>query len=251
MILADQASDETSIWQLVESCAYGADLPVWSDLSAGSASVLDLGCGIGRVSRRLAAEGGPVVGVDRDPDMIEDLNRLAAGEGVTALTGDVTELATLNLGRDRFETIIAPQQLLHIIGGRSSRRRLLSGVRKRLEPHGKAAFAISEILPEESQGIDVLPDIREIGEMVYASRPVAVEFNAGSLTVVRLRQVVGPDGSLRETRDEITLELIDRDSLTEELAAEGLVAEEAIEIPATDRHIASVVVVAHHDPAFP
>ncbi len=251
MILADRDSDESSIWQLVESCAYRADLPVWSELTTGSASVLDLGCGIGRVARHLAIDGGPVVGVDRDPDMIEDLNRLAAGEGITAITGDVTELTTLNLGRDRFETIIAPQQLLHIVGGESSRRRLLAGVRNRLEPGGKAAFAISEVVPDESQTVDILPDIREIGDTVYASRPVAVEFRSGSLTVVRLRQAVGSDGSLEETRDSITLDLIDRESLAAELAAEGLAADRTIEIPETDRHIASVVVVARHDPGFP
>ena len=42
MILADRASDEASIWQLVESCAYTADLSLWSELTAGSESVCSI-----------------------------------------------------------------------------------------------------------------------------------------------------------------------------------------------------------------
>ena len=175
MILADRASDEASIWQLVESCAYRADLPVFLELTEGSGSVLDLGCGIGRVARHLAAAGRPVLGVDRDPQMVADLNRLAGEPRVGAITGDVTEIARLDLGRERFETIIAPQQLLHILGGKPARARLLSGVVQRLEPEGIAAFAISELVPQESQSLDILPDVREIDDWVYASRPVAVE----------------------------------------------------------------------------
>ncbi|MBK8295045.1 MAG: class I SAM-dependent methyltransferase [Solirubrobacterales bacterium] len=247
MILADEASDEASIWQLVESCAYGADLAIWSELTTEGSSVLDLGCGIGRVARHLAAEGKDIVGVDRDPEMVADMNRLATEDKVVAITGDVSELASLELGRDRFEAIIAPQQLLHILGGEKHRHRLLAGVKRRLEPDGIAAFAINEVVPQESQTVDILPDLREIGESVYASRPVAVEFDPGSLTVVRLRQVVGQDGSLEETHDSITLDLIDRESLAAELAAAGLNISRMIEVPETDRHIASVIVVAGHD----
>ena len=246
MILADEAADVASIWQLVESCAYGADLAVWSELTGNASSVLDLGCGIGRVARHLAAEGRTVVGVDRDPAMVEDFNRLATESGVVAITGDVTELGPVDLGHERFEAIIAPQQLLHIVGGHDARRRLLAGVKDRLEPEGIAAFAISEVVPGESQTIEILPDLREVGDSVYASRPVAVEFDEDSLTVIRLRQVVDSEGTLEETHDRITLDLMDRDSLTAELAAAGLKTEEMIEVPETDRHIASVILTAGH-----
>jgi SAM-dependent methyltransferase len=246
LILADRASDEESIWQLVESCAYGADLPVWSRITEGSASVLDLGCGIGRVARHLAAEGKTVVGVDRDPEMVANLNRLAVEQNIVAITGDVAEVASLDLGRDRFGAIIAPQQLLHILGGQVARQRLLDGVRRRLEPDGVAAFAISELIAPENQEVEILPDVREVGESVYASRPVAVETDGTSLTVIRLRQVVDPHGSLEEFHDSITLDLMDRESLAEELAMQGLAVERTIEIPETDRHVASVVVIARH-----
>lgn len=247
MILADQDSPEAAIWQLVESCGYTADLAIWSDLTAHSPSVLDLGCGIGRVARHLAIEGRQVLGVDIDPLLVGDLNRLSEGEPVSALTGDITGLAGMDLVRDRFEAVIAPQQLLHIVGGKARRQEVIGGVKERLAPGGIAAFAISEWLAEESRPVDVLPDVREIGEWVYASRPVAVEDDGDSLTVIRVRQVVAPDGSLEESEDRITLDRMDRNTLADEIEDAGLVAVRTVEIPQTDRHIATVIVVARHD----
>ncbi len=246
MKLADSQSATESIWQWVESCAYLADLSVWSEVTAGSASVLDLGCGIGRVSRHLAAEGRSVLGVDLDPVMIADLNRLAVEQQHAAIPGDVTDLARLDLGRDRFETIIAPQQLIHILGGHARRQQLLDGVKRRLKPGGTFAFAISELVLPQTQELEILPDLRELDGWVYASRPVAVEADGETLTIVRLRQVVAPDGSLEENRDSITLDLIDRESIAEELHLAGLYPARLIEIPETERHIASLVVLARH-----
>ena len=247
MILADQDSPEAAVWQLVESCGYTADLAIWSDLTAESRSVLDLGCGIGRVARHLATDGRQVLGVDIDPILIGDLNRLAEREPVSGITGDVTDLTGMDLGRDRFEAVIAPHQLLHIVGGKTPRQKVIRGVKEHLAPGGIAAFAISEWIAEESRPVDVLPDVREIGEWVYASRPVAVEDNGDSLTVIRLREIVAPDGSLQESEDRITLDRMDRNTLADEIETAGLVAVRTVEIPQTDRHIATVIVVARHD----
>lgn len=247
MILADRHSPEAAIWQLVESCGYTADLPAWAGLTRESQSVLDLGCGIGRVARHLTTDGRNVVGLDLDPLLVDDLNRLSGTEPVSAMAGDVTELSGIDLGADRFDAVIAPQQLLHIVGGEVSRQSLIEGVKERLEPDGIAAFAISEWIAGESRQVDILPDVREIEDWVYASRPVAVEDDGDSLTVVRLRQVVAPDGSFEESHDSITLDRMDRHILADEIAEAGLVAVRAIEVPETDRHIATVIVVARHD----
>lgn len=246
MILADGDSPRSAIWQLVESCGYSADLPAWSQLTDSRPAVLDLGCGIGRVARHLAAEGRAVTGVELDPELATDLERLAAEEPVSVVTGSATRLAELDLGRDRFDAVIAPQQLLHIVGNEVARQDLLAGVRDRLEPDGLAAFAISEWISEESRSVEVLPDVREIADWVYASQPVAVEDDGESLTVIRLRQVVAPDGALEESHDRITLNRLDRHRLADELAQAGLAVEQTVEVPETDRHIATVIVVARH-----
>lgn len=246
MILADLDSPEVAIWQLVESCGYTADLPAWAELTRDSGTVLDLGCGIGRVARHLAVAGTEVTGLDFDPLLIEDLNRLSVDEPVTGVVGDASELAEIKLGYESFDAILAPQQLLHIVGGEVSRQKLIEGVKERLAPGGFAAFAISEWIPEESRSVEVLPDVREIGHWVYASRPVAVEDNGDALTVIRLRQVVAPDGSFEESHDSITLDRLDRHILAEQISEAGLAAVRTIDLPETERHIATVIVIARH-----
>jgi len=247
LILADQDSPEVAIWQLVESCGYTADLETWATVTAHYETVLDLGCGIGRVARYLALAGRDVTGIEIDPLLANDLNRLSSEESVRAITGSATRLAEVELERDRFDAIIAPQQLLHIVGGEVSRHDLIEGVRERLAPDGIAAFAISEWIPEESRQVEVLPDVREVGDWVYASRPVEVEDDGDSLTVIRLRQVVAPDGDFRESHDAIRLDRLDRHILAEELADADLTIEQIIDLPETDRHIATVIVTARHD----
>src|SRR5215470_5258763 len=56
----------------------------WLDLAPGT-RVLDVGCGIGRWSRMLAARGAEVTGVDLSPTMIAQAQQRAAAEGVTDL----------------------------------------------------------------------------------------------------------------------------------------------------------------------
>jgi SAM-dependent methyltransferase len=63
-------------------------------------SVLDAGCGTGRVSRELARRGIDVVGVDLDASMIATARRLAPD-----LTFVVDDLARLDLGR-QFEVVL-------------------------------------------------------------------------------------------------------------------------------------------------
>src|SRR5690606_8197067 len=115
------------------------------------------------------------------------------------------------------------------VGGEDARARLYEGAGRRLAPDGIAAFAISEWISEESRSVEVLPDVREIDDWVYASQPVAVEDDGDSLTVIRLRQVVAPDGTLEESHDRITLNRLDRHRLADELAEAGLEVERTID----------------------
>ena len=64
------------------------------------ASVLDAGCGTGRVGLELARQGIEVVGVDVDPSMLATARRL--GPTVRWVEGD---LATLDLGRT-FDVVV-------------------------------------------------------------------------------------------------------------------------------------------------
>ncbi|MGO8870228.1 MAG: class I SAM-dependent methyltransferase [Acidimicrobiales bacterium] len=63
-------------------------------------SVLDAGCGTGRVARELARRGVEVVGVDRDPSMIDTARRLSP-----ELTWIIEDIPDLELGR-RFDVVL-------------------------------------------------------------------------------------------------------------------------------------------------
>jgi SAM-dependent methyltransferase len=66
-------------------------------------SVLDAGCGTGRVAIELARRGIDVVGVDRDAAMLDVARRSAPG--LTWVEGDLAD-AALDLGR-RFSLVVA------------------------------------------------------------------------------------------------------------------------------------------------
>jgi 2-polyprenyl-3-methyl-5-hydroxy-6-metoxy-1,4-benzoquinol methylase len=82
--------------------ASGADVHGEADFVAGRhpSSVLDAGCGTGRVAIELARRGIEVVGVDADESMIATARRMAPD-----LTWVVADLTRYTLGR-RFEVVV-------------------------------------------------------------------------------------------------------------------------------------------------
>jgi SAM-dependent methyltransferase len=239
---------DTGLWQLVESDGYRVDLAIWAGLAArADGQVLDLGCGIGRVSHHLNCRGHPTTGVDRDPQLVSDFNRTRPDTATAALTVDVTGLLDADSAlRDRsFDLIIAPQQLLQILGGRQARADMLSAL-PRLSPRGGlAAFAICESLPEIPVDYpDVPPDLREVGGWVHSSQPVSIETTPDTVTAVRQRKSLSPDGEILVSLDAVTLDRLDRDGLEVELLEAGLTPVGSSPIPATDRHMASTLVLA-------
>ncbi len=57
--------------------------------------VLDLGCGNGRNSLYLAANGFDVTAWDKNPSIIANIQRIAQAEGLTSIQSDVRDLNTL------------------------------------------------------------------------------------------------------------------------------------------------------------
>lgn len=69
-----------------------------------SATVLDLGCGAGRIARVLAARGHAVAGVDQSPEMLE---RVPAG-----IETHLADIEGLDLGR-RFDAVLLASFLVN------------------------------------------------------------------------------------------------------------------------------------------
>jgi SAM-dependent methyltransferase len=86
----------------------------WLAVSPGT-PVLDVGCGVGRWSRRLARRGARVTGIDVSPTMVEEARRRARAEGLEDRCAfAVGNLATLALGR-RFSLVLAVTVLQHVV----------------------------------------------------------------------------------------------------------------------------------------
>ena len=246
--LADAASPvREPAWHDVENGAYLADLALWEQLAAEAAGpVLELGAGTGRVALRLAAAGAEVTALDSSELLLAELSRRAgaAGLAVETIHGDVLELE-LEL-EDRFALVIAPMQLAHLFDG-PGRRRLFELAARVLRPGGAAAFGIladgAATLSLSGASPPPLPDVRELHGWVYSSQPVEVVRDRGAIVVRRLRQLVSPAGELSEMVDVTRLEGVSAAKLESEAAAGGLEPRERFEVPATDDHVGSTVVV--------
>jgi len=86
----------------------------WLQVRPG-AEVLDIGCGIGRWSRRLARAGALVTGVDHSPTMIVEARKRAASDGVLQrcrfLVADIAEAEF----DKRFNLILGVTVLQHLM----------------------------------------------------------------------------------------------------------------------------------------
>jgi SAM-dependent methyltransferase len=239
---------ETGLWQLVESDGYRTDLDYWSRLaSRADGPILDLGCGIGRVCHHLNRLGHETHGVDRDPELVSDFNRTRPVGSPPAVTADATRLLdpASPLRGVHFPLVIAPQQLIQILGGRPARLKLFEALPEIVGPEGTVAFAICEELPEASiRYPEVMPDLREVDDWIYSSQPVAIEPGADSVTAVRLRQSLSPDGTSSRREDSVTLDRLDSQTVESELRQAGFLRFDTAPIPETDRHMGSTLLVA-------
>ncbi len=90
------------------------------------------------------------------------------------------------------------------------------------------------------------PDMREVGDWVYSSLSVGVHLveRGGAIVIERVRTAVSPAGKQSRSVDEVRLELVSAQALEAEIAAAGLEVRARRDIPATEEHVASVVVLA-------
>ena len=229
------------VWHDVECGGYEADLALWRELAAEAGGpLLELGCGTGRVALDLAAHGFDVSALDSDALLVGALRERS--DGVTAVVADAR---SFRLDR-RFALVVAPMQVVQLLGGASGRAAMLATVRSHLRPGGRFAAALAdpfEGVPGEQAG-PPLPDVREQDGWVFSSTPVAVRAQGAGTAIDRLRQAVSPAGELEESMTSIVLDRVDAVTLEREAEAAGFAVRARRQVPATGDYVGSTVVMA-------
>jgi SAM-dependent methyltransferase len=108
-------------------------------------SVLDAGCGTGRIARELARRGVAIVGVDRDPRMLS-----TAQEKAPDLDWRLADLVTAELRRAFDAVLMAGNVMLFVDGGTEGA--VLANLARHLHPGGRliAGFQLgARALPVE------------------------------------------------------------------------------------------------------
>jgi SAM-dependent methyltransferase len=232
------------IWHDVECGGYTADLPLWEELVAKtSEGVMELGCGTGRVTRHIGKDTERLVmGIERDASLVTSLwerSQWRAGDA------EIEDVRNFDLTVSRFDLVLAPMQLIQLLDGPDDRRSCLSCVAEHLSPDGLAAFAIVEEVPAEpAEGAaPPLPDVGQVEGWIYSSLPLASEADGDKIILRRLRQTVDPDGNMSDELNEIELCMLSAETLEREAQAVGLSPAGRREIPATEAHVGSTVVL--------
>jgi SAM-dependent methyltransferase len=236
-------------WHDVECGSYAADLPLWHELATAYAApdaspVLDLGSGTGRVALELAAAGHDVTALDADAALLEELAHRARERElrVDAVAADARSFAL----ERRYALIVAPMQVVQLLGGAAGRRDMLERVRDHLRPGAAFAAALAdpfEAISTPEEALPPLPDVREHDGWVLSSQPLAVRVEADGVAIDRLRQSVSPGGDLTEELATIHLDWVSANELEREAAAAGLRPAGRREVPETPDHVGSTIVL--------
>jgi len=148
-------------WGLRAVCAYGMPafynghihllqsraLSPWIRVPSGG-SVLEVGCGVGRWSRKCAARGASVTAVDLSPAMVAEARRRAIAAGVDSRCEFlVCDAAELQLER-RFDRVLCVTTLQHILDP-NRMQRAVDAMRAHLTPEGR--LILLEAAPSSSQ----------------------------------------------------------------------------------------------------
>jgi SAM-dependent methyltransferase len=237
------------VWHDLECGRYETDLPLWRELAAAHAGaggpVLDVGAGTGRVTLALARAGHALVALDRDPELLAELSRRAAGLTVETACADARDF---ELGGRSFPLIVVPMQTVQLLDGPDGRAAFLQRARAHLAGGGVLAVAIAaaehfEEFEWEEGDASPLPDIAEVDGCAYFSQPTAVRREGDTFVLERRREIVDAAGRRTRSDDRIGLDVLSPEGLQAEAIAAGLRPLGVRRVSATEEHIGSEVVI--------
>ncbi len=148
--LNQEKMESARLYQLLHRGSAG-DSSFYVNACHGAGSVLELGCGFGRLLAPLAQAGSRVTGVDRDPAMLK-----LAMEGITELPpehadriellqGDMT---TFHIG-STFDRVLIPFNGLYCLPSDDQVLSCFESARRHLGPGGRLLFDVYRVDPED------------------------------------------------------------------------------------------------------
>jgi SAM-dependent methyltransferase len=226
-------------WHDTECGSYTADLPLWEELAAAAdGPVLDVGAGTGRVALHLARAGFPVSALDVDGELLAELERRAAADGLSVPTV-VADAGAFDAAG--FALVAVPMQTIQLVGDRAG---FFASARRALVPGGLVALAIATDLEAFDGGGHLPdPDVLLRDGTRFVSQPTAVRVLGEVTRIERVRQVIRPDGTRTSAPDVIELAALTVAALEAEGEAAGLRPEPSRTIAPTDEHVGSEVVL--------
>jgi hypothetical protein len=129
-------------------------------------------------------------------------------------------------------------QTVQLLGDRTS---MLMAVKRHLEPGGLFAAALANAVDTYGVIDAPVPDMREVGGVVYASRPTSVTDDGDAFVLQRVRERVTTSGERTVAQDTIRLHRLTAERLAAEATALGFTVEAAHAIAETDDHVGSEV----------
>ncbi len=220
MTMAPPGINETALWQEVEFGAYGADLPIWTELANETGGpVLELGAGAGRTALHLAGHGHEVIALERDPDLVAALERSTerGGTSIHVLRVDLGSPSEID-APVRPALAIGPLHVIQLIDP-SARGALLARLSELIGPGGRLALTVVDeesMMSTDPSSTRILPDMRELDGWVYSSEPLWIQVASDVLTVRRIRERVSPAGALDRSVHDETLQRLTPEALERE-----------------------------------
>lgn len=102
--------------------------------------VLEIGCGTGRVTLPIAADGVAITGLDISAAMLEEAERKAQQQGLSIRWVEA-DAQQFDLGQ-RYALLLMPFNVLQFFHDAQALQQVLSNVKKHLAPDGRFAFDV-------------------------------------------------------------------------------------------------------------
>jgi len=132
LVFSPLTQEDYSVFYSLEMEAYTEDASFYTSFLRATETVLELGCGNGRLTKLLAPSCQAITGIDLSQEMITCAQQ-KSGSNISYHCMDMTDFHFSNL----FDTIIIPYNTLNLLGDKNSIEKCLRLCKKHLKKNGK------------------------------------------------------------------------------------------------------------------